>query len=323
MNTKTDHLLPRLAQQLLIRREAVWSADEARKAVVAPMMMLQVTVPPADFRRLIACVYRVGKTLDPLEGLYRSVRWDIAKLRESLQRCLDSQGIEADSAALFIESLAATVKGYDFTAPQSLDWVHTITRLLRHCHCEKLLPELKSKLLLADFIHDALEQRRMELVAHAEVELDITTQQIADALASLSDVHESKPTPPQTTPSHAVERLTPTELDGLTAMVHPRAQTKFREWIERLNPVAQQAMLRKLTQLQNEPLVQRLWVKPILGTRLTALRELKVITNGTHYRLLFQTSSPSHFVILAFGLRRDLESLIDMADTLAIAASHE
>lgn len=322
MNSKTDHLLPRLAQQLLIRRESTWSADEARKTVVAPMMMLRETVPPADFRRLIACVYRVGKTLDPLEGLYRSVRWDIAKLREAIQSCLDSQGIAADSA-LFVESLAATVKGYDFTAPQSLDWVHTITRLLRHCQCEELLPELKSKLLLSDFIHDALEQRRMELVAHAEVELDITTQQIADALASLSDVHESKPPPPQTTSSHAVERLTPTELDGLTAMVHPRAQTKFREWIERLNPVAQQAMLRKLTQLQNEPLVQRLWVKPILGTRLSALRELKVITNGTHYRLLFQTSSPSHFVILAFGLRRDLESLIGAADALAIAGSHE
>jgi hypothetical protein len=321
MNSKTDHLLPRLAQQLLIRRESTWSADEARKTVVAPMMMLRETVPPADFRRLIACVYRVGKTLDPLEGLYRSARWDIAKLRESIQSCLDSQGIAADSA-LFVESLAATVKGVDFTAPQSLDWVHTITRLLRHCQCEALLPELKSKLLLSDFIHEALEQRRMELVAHAEVELDITTQQIADALKSLSEIHESKPIPPQTTSSHAVERLTPTELDGLTTMVHPRAQAKFREWIERLNPVAQQAMLRKLTQLQNEPLVQRLWVKPILGTRLTALRELKVITNGTHYRLLFQTSSPSHFVILAFGLRRDLESLIGAADALGIAGSH-
>lgn len=319
MNAKTDHLLPRLAQQLLIRRESSWSADEARKAVVAPMMMLQITVPPADFRRLIACVYRVGKTLDPLDGLYRSVRWDIAKLRQALQSWLEAQGIVADST-LFVESLAATVKGYDFTAPQSLDWVHTITRLLRHCQCEELLPELKSKLLLSDFIHEALEQRRMELVAYAEAELDITTQQIAEALGSLSEAHEARPIPSQATSSGGAERLTQMELDELATFIHPRAQTKFREWVERLTPIAQQAIHRKLTQLQNEPLVHRLWVKPILGTRLTALRELKVITDGTHYRLLFRTSPPSRIVVLSFGLRRDLESLIDAADALAFAA---
>jgi|GEM_PF-2468019 len=321
MNSGINRFMPRLAKQLLVRQHSNWTGDEAKKTVKATLMAMQESVASADFRKLVACAYRVGTTLDTLDNLYKSVPWDIVKLRDSLQNWLAARGCVAEAGG-FIESLAATIKSYDFSTPQTLDWVNIINRLRRHSRCEGILPDLSTKLSLADFVQEILERRLGELVAYAENELEVTVQQIVTAICSVAEEYEPKYLARSApTQSQATTRLTKAEVDELAAFVHDRVQADFRQWIERLSPGTQRAMQRRLSQLQSEPLVYRLWVKPILGTKVTALRELKFVSDGIHFRVIFQTTTGSRILVLSFGLRRDLGSLIERADAIAVLVS--
>lgn len=319
--------LPRLARQLLIRQEATWTGNEARTVVKIALMAVNANVDTAEFRSLVAATYRVGRNLEPVIGVARKVPWKIEGVREALRACPDMAG----APDKFIEHLGGMVKGFDLTVPQRIDWAQRLTQCMATLELEDFFPDLRAKARAAAHIVEMLEGRLTALVRYVEAEQDVSEADVLAALGAAIEQHQHDAADgavhgtsgvlerERERGETAAARLSEEEVAQLARVVHPEACAAFCAWVNDLAPVAQRNLQRRLGQLRIEPLVHRLWVKPILGLHGKSIHELKVIAAGVHYRVLFQGEPGATPLVLSFGLRRDLEDLVTRADALSDA----
>ena len=309
--------VPRVVRQLMIRRDTAWSGEDARCVVTAALMALgRPPMSGPQFRRLMAGVHRVGRTLGSAGNVQHDVPWNIDAIRDEI-RLVPGLRTDCEHAETLIESLASKVKGFDFTVPQSPDWVSTINRSLLQVGTEEPLPDLRSKFFAAEIIQKLLEGRLLALVNHVSLELDTTEVDVHNALMTALNEYTISGTVKRSHRAAAQSRLESVQVEALQVMAHPARREAFEEWLKGLNPIAQCAVYRRLTQLSIEPLTRRLWVKTIFGARQGTLSELKVISGAVHYRIIIRESPSEPPTVLAFGLRRDLADLIVLADRVS------
>lgn len=318
MTPAVERLISRLARQLMIRQGPIWTGSEARTVVAAALTALAMNVPPAEFRRLVAATYRVGRALDPIHRLSRSVPWDKLQLQAAIRDSV-AHHFESPVSDAFVEDLAGRLKSCDLSAPLSLDLVAITNASLRATGQSEPARGLQSKLAVAEFMQALLDERLTSLVARVEAELDVAESDVAGSLllALEEDARDGDAAVALApAPSSATQRLSSHETQSLILLADPRVRDEFRDWIEELAPVAQRSLHRRLLLLVVEPLSYRLWVKHIVGARTSRLKELKVIAADTHFRVLFYADPGTRPSVLSFGFRRDLRQLIVRADSL-------
>lgn len=316
MTPAVERLIPRLARQLMIRQGPIWTGSEARTVVAAALMALGQNVPRAEFRRLVAATYRVGRALDPIRRLSRSVPWDKLQVQTALRDCA-AQHFESPVSDAFVEDLAGRLRSCDLSAPLSLDLVAITNASMRATGQMEPARGLQSKLALAEFMQALIDARLTSLVARVETELDVAESDVAGSiLLALEEDACDSDAAVAPAPASATQRLSSHETQSLVLLADPRVRDEFRDWIEELAPVVQRSLHRRLLLLVVEPLSYRLWVKQIVGARTSRLKELKVIAADTHFRVLFYADPGTRPSVLSFGFRRDLRELIVRADSL-------
>ncbi len=315
-----NQYVQRIARQLLISQHLDWNGSEARLVVSTALMSLWFDLPSPELRRFVFATHRVGKTLEPILGLSKEVPWPIESIRDELLKC---PGLIMDNLCLedFIKDLASKIKGYQLYLPQFPDWGRMIHRSARQTGFGEPFSDLQSQLAACAFIQGLFDQRLEALVKHVETQEDFQIEIIEEALVLalteyIPSTKDIEPLDRKHNPDH--ERLLDSGIDVLSQFVHQKVRADFIDWLRQLGPRSQRSIQRRLSMLTSEPLVYKLWVKTIHGCTHGPLFELKVIADGVHYRLVFRKTTSSAPLICAFGLRRDLDSLVLQADGLEI-----
>lgn len=309
--------LPRIVKQLFIRECALWTGEEARRITGLGLHGFGTRVPPVEFRLLMSAVYRLGKVFEPTPQIHSAVPWDWNPLRDGLtkcaQDCLDTTTIDA-----LFQDLSAICGGTQFNSLKVVDWVEVFNRAARRTGCDDVAISLESKLALAEHIQFTLAARLDSLVEYAE---EMQGMLFADAVNVLEELITER-SAALTRVSNPVrqsifhrERLSEDAMAATAMIVHESERRAFQDWMKCLTRCTQIAIHRRLTALTADPIASRIWTKMIVGHK-GALRELKVVSENTHYRILFTPTIGNAAIVLSFGLRRDLNDLIERAGKL-------
>jgi len=312
----------RVAGELMISQEQRWAVREARAVTVRALATMSSALPDRVFHPLVQAVYRVGCVVEQVAELDKSLLWDIEEIQRDVDTAVSSW-LEPEPRKPFVDAIAAHIKNKEPFRPRILDWTPEINRFLRHTSTEDFFPDLLSKLSLALRLDAIIEARREALILHAAEVLDVRVESLATVLREEMDAARARADSRRQQEQVASRRVqVGTEESGesaaraldalveLAEFVHQRKRASFLEWMTMLTPRAREAVGHRIAMLTIEPLVHRLWVKSILGTHRANLRELRVIADDTHYRVLFVGTPDERPLILSFGLRRDLADLI-------------
>ena len=307
-------IILRVAQQLLIRGPSEWAGRHARTQVSFALMSLRTHIAPPLFRQLIAAAHRVGKDIESAGLWHSEVPWLAEPVIERLRGLLPAEMPDEASARLAL-NLSNKVRCTQFLHPMREDWFEMINHALSQEEIDESPFDLDLKLSIAACIEDLLDQRLAQLVAHAEVLHDVTCADVeATLLQLLADSRANRATRPEQD-AQATERvgLPHAALVELERLVAPGVAGAFRDWVMSLPPPAQRAVHRRVTGLFAKSPLAALWIKPIVAVSVSGLRELKVVADDVHYRILFYAREDGPDVV-AFGLRRDLDDLICRAE---------
>ncbi|MBL0927734.1 MAG: hypothetical protein IBJ11_08795 [Phycisphaerales bacterium] len=299
----------RIAEQLLIRQNAAWTVSDAKTLVNWAVPQLASKHDRRQAQAAITATYRIGRVLEHRPGLTRACKWPIETVRSSILESLGNSNA-GGNVELLAAALASLVKNQEPTAKPVLDWVEQVNRVIREIDSAATVPQLKDKLLLSDYLGELIERRRRALVTFVEQESQLDCREVASAI--LEAVRRPAAARDPSAVKESVElRLGPIEIEELCGLVVPTRRREFAEWFCSLSPLAQRAIHRRVSHLATEPLVHSLWVKSIVDPRRPGLRELRVISESVHYRILFHGGPAESPRVLGFGLRRDLERMIE------------
>jgi hypothetical protein len=313
----------RVAGELLISQEERWEVREARAVTVRALAAIGVVLPDRAFHFLVQAAYRVGGVVEQVAGLDNVCPWEV----EEIQRTVDTavlSWLDPEPRKPFVDAISAHIKNKEPFRPRILDWTPEINRFLRHTGTQDFFPDLMSKLSVASRIDAIVEERRDRLISHAANALDIRLDSVAAVMQEEIQSARARACVRKERELAASRRRVVLDEQSrededrlcvtLTALVHERKRALFSEWLQSLSPRARHAVCHRIALLVAEPLVHRLWVKSIVGSTRMNLRELRVIAEDIHYRILFVGNPSERPLIVAFGLRRDLEDLITVAN---------
>ncbi len=307
--------LERVAKQLLIRGEGAWTGPRARRTLGRALAAQALKIPPARFRLLVRAVHRVGAGPRAVPELEKVLPWEGGVVESRLAQAV-GPGVPADEAIRLVQDLASKVRGYTFYTFKSVDWTWMVNRGVLHADCERLGLDLERKLALADAAEAALEERLDALASHAARENDTAVAAVLAQLEAAVDADEGDAAAQAgaTARGPRLSRLTPEAVATVAAHVHPVVRSGFEAWIVGLSPQAQHAIAKRIELVVAYAGASGAWVK-VIKTRCAAgtLKEIKVVSEEIHYRLLFLVGVDEVLQILAFGLRRDLSKLVDEA----------
>jgi hypothetical protein len=309
-----EDLQKKVAERILICQSSNWSANDARTIVKCALMELGVSVVPEDFRRLVACAYRVGKAIDRSEAP-QPVPWKIDEVRLALRSSASFCDEEKFSDS-FIKELAGVVRGCRFDKPYRIDWIEMIARIFRRTDRDKLMPSLEERAAAQEVIDGVISSRLSSLANNAAVNLELSPDDVLAAFNLASQEYvASGGNIKASNPDSRVHKqsLCSSDIDRLLDLVVEPKRSEFRQWINTLSATCQQAINRRILQLNLDPVTNRMWVKRILDRQVNGLFECKVMSAGTHFRILYRRTSSEEINILSFGLRRDLSSLVEEA----------
>ena len=309
--------LPRIVKQLFIRECADWTGEEARRTTGLGLHGFGTRVPPVEFRLLMSAVYRLGRVLEPTPRIHSAVPWDWNPLRDGLtecaQDCLDTTTIDT-----LFQDISGICGGTQFNSLKVVDWVQVFNGAARRARCGDVAISLENKLVLAEKIQCTLAARLDSLVEYAE---EMQGMLFADAVKLLEEliaeraVAQTQLCEPVAQSIFHRGRLSADAIAATSMIVHESERSSFQDWMECLPSHTQFAIQRRLATLTADPTASRIWTKTIVGHK-GALRELKVVCENIHYRILFMPTVGNAVIVLSFGLRRDLTDLIERADRL-------
>jgi len=307
---KLDRPILDVARQLLLRRPEDWDGSAARRLVHLALSRSSTRLPEAAFRSLVAAAFRVGRELESAGFLCRELEWSDEELHQGIDGAMPTHLLEADRECLQL-NLAAKLKGFEPDRPILKDWVELVTRASRQVYIVDSALDLDQKLAIAGQLAAIYDARLGKLVHLAEEILDVSLE---DVCASLKDVMATRVAGNQVTDPdpeiRAIERIDEGQIARLAGLASNLDRERFAEWIRYLQPVAQRAVQRRLSGLINASPLCQMWVKPILGHPYSGLKELRVVANRIHYRILFSEDAVRLIRVWAFGFRRDLDAMI-------------
>ena len=329
---RIDGRFIRVAEELLIAQEPRWTSTEARGVVVRAFQSGGIEADASEVRACASSTFRVGCAIEQLDELAHLNPWPIETLQSEIDLRI-APWLSAELRKPFVDTLAAQVKNKEPFRPRLLDWTPEINRFLRLTSTPDFFPDLMAKIDLAQRLFQLIEERRDVLVRSVEQELETDRKTVAEAIcedmlgrlrrrqSDALDVRSDSAAPQkrgQTAESDDSRRSRAEEtqllMDELLCAVRftqPSNSAEFCLWFDRLPATAQRAVTRRLTMLTTEPLVHRLWVKAIVHPKCNGIRELRVVSEGTHYRILFEGGLDAPPTLHAFGLRRDLPELVE------------
>lgn len=306
----------RLVRQLLVRPDTPWSGQQARFVVNRALIALRVGVTDQEHSNLMAAAFRVGRLLEPIEGLTKRVPWSAEAVRESLKRGPLPESMIPPELVI---DLAGKVKGAAIIEPHFVDWVTLINRSIMQVCSPDVLPELHDRLALAEHIEWMLACRVHELAAFAADTQEVSLVELEESVREAIDERRAMPVRQATVAieqSDSREELGTGDLETLAVAADSRVRDAFVLWVKQQTFRVQRSVLYRLSLLSSDPVARRVWTKPIVGQATRGVIELKVVADGNHFRLLLAPAGDSRWRVLAFGLRRDLADLVEAASCL-------
>ena len=299
-----------VAQQLLLRRPESWDGFAARRLVCLALSRSSTRLPEKAFRSLVSAAFRVGREMESAGILCRELEWPIEDLCQGIDGAIPPGLPDADRECLSW-NLASKLKGFEPDRPIMKDWVELVTRASRQENLADAALDLDQKCAIAIQLAAIYEARLGKLVQLAEEILDVSLEDVTASLtavvAARAAVGPESDRDPEYRPT---VRLDETEIARLAGLAGSSHRESFDEWIRHLQPVAQRAVQRRLSGLIEASPLCRMWVKPILGHHHGGLKELRVVADRVHYRILFSENAARLIRVWAFGFRRDLDELI-------------
>jgi hypothetical protein len=310
--TVDDDLLKAIAGYFLIRDTTSWTGRRARRVVVLSLIRLGRELPPARVGQLSSAVFELGREFQPLPGITQAVNWDREALSEAIRGVLPPTiGLEEEDMERLITMSAGKVRNANPNATKLPAWISIINQSLEQAQCEAACLSLEDKLALANVIEDILYARLAEIVTEASTQSSVTVADIVQRLAAATAAAPMrKPTDPKPSSTPVSRRETDARLDRLRPLVHPEQQDALDRWFSGLNDRLQRAVINSVERTKTNPFDPSRTRAIKLNTHTLVLRELKVQSRRLHLRILFRMEP---FEILSFGLRRDLDALIEQA----------
>lgn len=318
MHMEERTIAQRIAGDLLISQERSWDLHEARRITIRALRVLGQSPSGPCFRSLVHATFQLGRAIDQVTDFEAAVPWKIEPIQVRLYNAI-REWFPMEERHAFVCGLASHIKNKEPFRPRIADWTPELNRFLRQTCTPDRFPDVMAKISVAQLADQLIEERRSALIAYAEQELEIRLETVAEALREASAAAHARRQARRETLSErpsgrktrdARTNMAETHLDQLCAIAHPSLRTEFAEWLQRLAPLAREAACRRLSMLASEPLVHRLWVKPIVLSTDARLRELRIVAQHLHYRVLFLGEPHQVPLVLSFGLRRDLADLV-------------
>lgn len=312
MKDITDQTLRATGRQVLLRRPEAWDGAAARRLITLSLSRSNARISSKSVRALVACTYRVGVELESAGWLWREVTWPIEQVRLSVLDTLPTAWAE-DVRIRLAQNLSAKLCGFEPDRPILMDWVEMVTRAVRQEDAQTPSFELADKLIVGERLRMLYEARIESLVRCAEELLDVELKDICEAMRVTLVLRSIEPGPLLIAKKGARQsdsRLPEDALRSLAELAPQCVRSHFLHWISMLPPIAQVAVNRRVVGLSSGSPLCRMWVKPIVQHSGSGLRELRVIADGVHYRIIFSQEIGVGVRIRAFGFRRDLDELI-------------
>ena len=313
----SGELIRRLALQLFFRPPTPFNGLEARRITALTHKVLGITTRPAQFKVLVSAVFRVGRYVEPIRGLNRVLVPDWRPIEVATLELLDGQA-DGDLFDDLFNRLKARIGNYSSVELMGDDWVEVTNRVL--CEFSPKLDniDLLVKLKFAGIIDGFLEQRREELANEAareqEISIDELVVALTDAIADGSNGRSAQEMG-VANGQHTRNEHEQDCVEEVSVRSDPRSAPAIREAFFAVPPTVAKIAMRRWREIERDSLAEKLWTKHISGTS-GRMRELKVISQGTHYRLLYRADKLCTRPFLAFGLRRDLKRLIEKSKAL-------
>jgi len=309
-----NQLIKEICLRLLIRGNREWDGKESRRVVAASHALLKTHTNKADFRKLVIAVFRVGRVMDFSyeKQTYKPPDWE--SFRARIKKLMgDSR--DSDRVDFFIERLQGVAASHSIESRVVTDWVEVINRIQNKHNINVFNFDLDKKLKIAETI-EALIEERIELKAIcAATDMGISIEDLSTSLvACFRDVN-----------SVAIERtsrhcgrvdISPQEArQKVLSLCDPRAVDQISTELEKYPHDLSKVIARRWSSFQEDVIAESLWSKGIRGTS-GSVREMVICKMGTHYRLLYRSDTNLKYPFLAFGLRRDLVSMVETAKSL-------
>ena len=309
--------LPRVVKQVFIRDEFEWSGPAARRVTVLGLHACGIQLAPDQFRAVMGGAYRLGRVLDPTPNIHPNVPWDWGFLRERLFETMGGS-LSEENFEVLLSDFCGVCGGIQFNSSKGVDWIAVLNKALRRLELADVDPGLERKVAFADYVHDFLVERVDNLTSYAEEQQGVS---LLEALGIMEALVEERvlalpPTDTSVQRRHTrLERLGDDDVAQMSTVVHARARRAFQAWLKNCTPQVQAAVCRRLIGLVEDSVASRIWVKS-LAIRSFQLWELKVVSEGNHYRILYTLGDDDSIEVLSFGLRRDLDELIETASRI-------
>lgn len=313
----SEELIQRLALQLFFRKPAPWTGLEARRITALTHKVLGITTRPAQFRVLVGAVFRVGRYVEPVSSLRRVLVSDWRTVQLAVMALLESV-TDDELVDRFLTRVKERIADYASDEFMAVDWVEVTNKILCEFGSKLDNIDLPSKLRMADAIVTLLEQRREELANDAAEEQGISIDELMVSLTdAIADVNSSRHLEGRSVgeEKYARNETKQDNVEEILARSDPRSEPAIREVISALPDTVAKIAIRRWKEIERDSLAEKLWTKSILGTSGT-IRELKVISQGVHYRLLYKSDKQCTRPFLVFGLRRDLKDLVEKSKAL-------
>lgn len=313
----SDELIRRIAVQLFLRGTAPWTGLEARRLTAVAHLFLNIETPLNDFRILVGAVYRVGRYVDSTKFLKQIVAPDYKTIELAVTEYL-GDGIDEELFTLFFKKLKEKIASYSFDVYNLTDWIEVSNKIFQDISFGHPEPDLMSKLKLADTINTFLDNRAYELANHAAEKQGITETEIIfclkSAIADVKSVHSERKFNDESL-VNSFGNDNQTYIEEIISLCNSRSASDIRDTFSQLPSIVAKITMRRWHDIEKDPIAKKLWTKLIQGAS-GDLREMKVVSQGIHYRLLYNADKKINHPFLAFGLRRDLNDLIEKSKNL-------
>jgi len=299
-----------VARQLLLRRPEDWDGAAARRLVHLALSRSCSSLPDAALRSIVAAAFQVGREFDSAGFLSNELKWSDIELQQGIGESIPSH-LPEEARECLQRNLAAKLKGFEPDRPIVKDWVELVTRATRQEDLPDSTFDLDQKFAIARQLESIYEARLSTLAQLAEEIIEVSLE---DTYASVKALVSARPKGNQALErdprKRSTTRLDDVEITRLASLARESDRTKFAEWIRHLQPLAQCAVQRRLGGLIDASPLCRLWVKPIITQARCGLKELRIVADQSHYRILFTEDADRLIRVWAFGFRRDLDALI-------------
>lgn len=310
-------LIRSICLQLLNRGNRPWDGRESHQVVALSHTALNVTTNKEDFRKLVSAVFQVGKVMDFSyeKRTYKTPDWESFRVRIS-----DIAGNLSYSSDFdfFFERLRGGVASYSLEAKARTDWVEMINKILNQHNI--LLDDfsLESKLKISEVMEEFLLNRIEINASCAAADMGISIEDLHQTLTdSFSKLDQFQTNNKVCKDFYYKDKTGQECFELILSLSDARAMGEISCNLKKYPDQVSKIIVKRWKACKEDILAEKLWSKSIKGTS-GLIREMVIFHMGTHYRLLYNTSKNCKNPFLAFGLRRDLFSMVEKSMPLIL-----